>query len=79
MDASRLPSVLAVIVPDVVEIICQRQGLGEVDATRAFLASRTYAALENEKTKVWHFSPETLYLMFCGEQETGKVAFPQEV
>ena len=31
------------------------------------------------QTKAWHFSSETLYLMFAGEQETGYVSFPEEV
>lgn len=79
MNSKKLASLLAVIVPGVVELVCKRQGMSEVDAIRAFLASRTYAALENEKTKVWHFSPETLYLMFSAEQQTGMVVYPEEV
>lgn len=69
---------MTIIVPGVVQLIVERQGLDEADATRAFLGSRTYAALEDEATGVWHFSPETLFLMFSGEQETGRVAFPEE-
>ncbi len=78
MNADQHAALMAVIVPDVVRLICERQGLGEVDAVRMLLESRTYAALEDEETKVWHFSPETLYLMLTGEQETGYVTFPEE-
>ena len=78
MNAEKHAALMAIIVPGVISLICERQGLGEVDAMRAFVESRTYAALEDELTKVWHFSAETLYLMFAGEQETGYVTFPEE-
>ena len=79
MSPDKLAALMALIVPDVVQLICERQGLDETSAVRLFVESRTYAALEDERTKVWHFSPETLYLMFVGEQETGYVSFPEEV
>lgn len=78
MDADKHAALMTVIVPDVVRLICERQGADEVAALRMFLESRTYAALEDEGTKVWHFSPETLYLMLEGEQATGYVTFPEE-
>ena len=34
--------------------------------------------MAQEGIGVWHFSPETLYLMFSGELETGRVTFPEE-
>ena len=78
MGTKRHAALMTVIVPDVVQLIAERWGLGEIDATRLFLESRTYAALEDEATDVWHFSPETIYLMFASEQETGRVSFPEE-
>lgn len=79
MNADQHAALMTVIVPGVVSLICERQGVDEVAAVRMFLESRTYAALEDEETKVWHFSPETLYQMFVGEREAGYVAFPEEV
>ena len=79
MSPEQHAALMTVIVPDVVHLISERLGLGEVEATRAFVESRTYAALEDEQTKVWHFSAETLFLMFEGERENGYVTFPEEV
>ena len=79
MNADKHAALMAIIVPGVVNLICERQSMSELDAMRAFVESRTYAALEDESTKVWHFSAETLCLMFFGEQETGYVTFPEEV
>lgn len=78
MNPEKMAAIMAVIVPDVVSLICERQDEGELEALRAFIESRTYAVLEDEETKVWHFSAETLYAMFAGERETGYVAFPEE-
>ena len=79
MNADEHAALMTVIVPQVIQLICERQELDEVDATRAFVESRTYAALEDEATKAWHFSAETLHLMFADEQATGYVTFPEEV
>ena len=68
---------MTVIVPQVVHLIAERWGVDEVAATREFLTSRTYAVLEDEHTGVWHYSPETLFLMLEGERESGYVTFPE--
>lgn len=78
MNANQHAALMALIVPETVRLITERQGLDEIAALRAFVCSGTYAALEDEQTKVWHFSPETLYAMFAGEQATGRIAFPEE-
>lgn len=77
MKHNRHSALMTVIVPDVIHLIAERRHLDEVTATRAFLSSRTYAALEDEYTGVWHYSPETLYLMFAGELDSGYVTFPE--
>ena len=38
-----------------------------------------YALLEQEETKLWHFSPLTLFNMFDEEQKTGRFTLPEEV
>ena len=34
--------------------------------------------LSKEETKMWHYSPMTIYMMWKHEKETGKVVFPEE-
>ena len=36
------------------------------------------ALLEQEDTKLWHFSPLTLFNMFDEEKKTGNFTFPEE-
>lgn len=53
----------------------------EVDEFRAlklFYNFETYTLLGNEKTKVWHYSPKTIYLMWSSENKTGQILFPEE-
>ena len=50
----------------------------EVTASREFYRSQVYASLEQEETKLWHFSPLTLYNMFDEEQKNGSFTFPEE-
>lgn len=66
------------VVPATVALIVEKEGMDEVSAIRAFYGSKTYESLADEATKVWHFSPLTLYWMWKGEQETGQVLFPEE-
>lgn len=39
-------------------------GKSPLDALRAFYGSQTYAQLENEETKLWHYGPVALYEEF---------------
>ena len=50
--------------------------LSELEATEPFYSSQVYSLLEEEKTKLWHFSPLTLYNMY--EEKTEKITFLEE-
>lgn len=39
-------------------------------------ASKLYAALEQEDTKVWQYSTDMLYSLFEQEAQTGTITFP---
>ena len=43
-----------------------------------FYNSKTYEVLAREETKVWHYSPLTIYTMWKEEKETGEIIFPEE-
>ena len=52
--------------------------MNELDAVKAFYSSDTYALLGTEETKVWHYSPLTVYHIWKAECETGQVMLPEE-
>lgn len=56
----------------VVQLICENYSVDEVMASREFYESNVYSLLEQEKTKLWHFSPLTMFNMYDKEkrQET---------
>jgi hypothetical protein len=77
MESDQFDALLPVIVAALAVKIVERQQLTEENAIARLYASQIYAALENEKTKVWHYSVEKLYTLFEGEQNTGKLELPE--
>lgn len=68
----------AAIVPQVADLIIKEYSVTDVEATKMFYNSRTYELLSREETKVWHFSPLTLYNIWKTERETGEIVLPEE-
>lgn len=72
-------SILSVIlIPQIVDLIKEKEQMDDIVAINEFYHSKTYEFLANEKTKVWHYSPLTIYHMWKEEKETGEVIFPEE-
>ena len=78
MDQKKFEAILTLLVPQVIDLIVKNYGLDEISATKAFYESKLYSVLEEEDTKVWHFSPLTLFCLFDEEKRTGKITFPEE-
>ena len=78
MDQKTFEAILTLLVPQVIDLIVKNYGLDEISATKAFYESKLYSVLEEEDTKVWHFSPLTLFCLFDEETRTGKITFPEE-
>ena len=72
----KFEAVLSVMVTGLADKIRVESGLSEDDAIESLYASQLYAALENEKTKVWHYSVSLLYDIYKAEMATGKLEFP---
>lgn len=66
------------IIPQVMDLIISKEKKDEISAINAFYSSKTYELLSNEETKMWHYSPKTIHLMWKTEKETGEVLFPEE-
>ena len=78
MNDDQFSALLAAVIPSVVALVVSKEGVSEQDAAEAFFESETYARLSDERLKLWHFSPETLYAIFRGERTTGKLTIPEE-
>jgi len=72
-------SILSIaLIPQTVDLIVKNEGLDDISAMSEFYQSKTYEMLAKEETKMWHFSPMTVYSMWKHEKETGEVVFPEE-
>lgn len=78
MDKKKFDAVLILIVPQVISLISKNYGCDEITASKEFYESQTYRTLEQQETALWHFSALTLFNIFDGEKETGKLIFPEE-
>lgn len=77
MSTEKFEALLILIVPQVVALIVQNTDLNELAASQAFYESEVYALLEQEYTKLWQLSPQTLFHMYEEETATGKITFPE--
>ncbi len=72
-------SILSIaLIPQTVALIVERDGLDDISAVNEFYRSKVYELLSREETKMWHYSPLTVYMMYKHEKETGEVVFPEE-
>lgn len=78
MADKKFEAILTLLVPQIVNLICENYSLDEVAASREFYQSKVYSLLEQEETKLWHFSPLTLFNMFDEEKRTGDFQMPEE-
>ena len=79
MEQKKFEAVLKLLIPQVIHLITEKKNIDEVTASRDFYNSKVYELLENEETKLWHFSPLTLFNMYDDEIKTGVLNFPEEV
>ncbi len=79
MKDEKFGAVMGILVPQVIRLITENYAYDEMTAANEFYSSNLYALLEQEDTKLWHFSPLTLFNMFDEEKKTGSFTFPEEV
>ena len=77
MDQKKFEAMLILLIPEVICLIAEKHHCDEVTASRGFYASRLYEALEQEDTKLWHLSPQALFMMYDEEITTGRITFPE--
>ena len=79
MGEEKFGAVMGVLVEQIVHLITENYAYDEMIASNEFYNSKVYALLEQEDTKLWHFSPLTLFNMFDEEKKTGNFELPEEV
>ena len=78
MGEAKFGAVMGVLVEQIVHLITENYAYDEMIASNEFYNSKVYALLEQEDTKLWHFSPLTLFNMFDEEKKTGSFELPEE-
>lgn len=76
MEQNQFVAIMSYICADLVRMIAERQGISEQNALTKLYASKLYAMLEQEDTKVWQYSTHMLYALFDCEEKTGELVFP---
>lgn len=78
MSNNQFSALLAVITPEITALITKNSNITETQAISLFYRSKLYKELANESSKLWHYSPLTLYTMLQDELLTGSYDYPEE-
>ncbi len=78
MNENQFSAMLAIIVPPVIEQITKNSNIGEDKVISRFYRSKLYQELSEERSKLWHYGPMTLYTMYQDELLTGFYDYPEE-
>ena len=78
MNDDQFSAMLAMIVPLIIEQIVKNSNVDDEKVISSFYQSKLYQELSNEESKLWHYSPMTLYTMYQDELLTGSYDYPEE-
>ncbi len=78
MNEDQFSAMLAIIVPPIIEEIAKNSNVDVEQIIPKFYQSKLYQELSDEKSKLWHYSPLTLYTMYQDELLTGSYDYPEE-
>ena len=77
MNEEKFQALLPFIVTDLIQKIILQKKISQSEALSWLYGSQLYFYLDNERTKVWHYSTEKLYHLFEDELNTGKLKIPE--
>ena len=77
MEKAKFDALLPFIVAALLKKIIEPEKISEDEAFSRLYNSRLYSCLEDEETKVWHYSAEKLFRLFDEEISTGKLVLPE--
>jgi len=76
MNKEKLHALLPIFVSALIKKIIEEKNISQDEALSMFYNSNLYILLDDEQTKVWHYSTEKLYHLFEEEMNTGKFELP---
>lgn len=76
MEQEQFIAIMPYISSDLVGMIATKNDIAENEALTKLYASKLYAMLEQEETKLWQYSTDMLYSLFEQENQTGTIVFP---
>lgn len=76
MNKEQFEAMMPPIVENLVAMIADKQNISEDEAITKLYSSKLYAMLEQEDTKMWHYSTLMLYELLTEEETTGNIEFP---
>lgn len=76
MNAEKFSALMPIIIGDLAKKIVKEERISESEAIDKIYGSKLYALLEQEDTKLWHYSTAMLYSLLEEEIRTGKITFP---
>jgi len=77
MDKEKFGALLHIFISDLIQRIIEQKNMMQDDAISLFYNSKLYALLEDEKTKIWHYSTDKLFQLFEEEMTTGNFELPE--
>ena len=77
MDKNKFDALLPLIVASLMQKIIEYKKISQDEAFLKLYNSTLYFYLENEQTKVWHYSAEKLFRLFDEDLNTGKLELPE--
>lgn len=69
MEQEQFLATMPYISADLVNMIVEKQKISEKQAVKKLYDSKLYAILEDEETKVWHYSIDMLYSLLEQEEK----------
>lgn len=76
MSQEQFHAIMPVISADIVSMIAAKRSIPETEAIKLLYASKLYADLEQEDTKMWQYSTSMLYSLLEQEWSSGTVRYP---
>jgi hypothetical protein len=77
MTKSEFAPMLWLLVPRLTQVLREERGLTFAESIDIIYGSNLYRKLEDESTKLWHFSEYTLVDLLYAELEGRKVRYPE--
>lgn len=76
MGQEQFNAMIPVISADIAKMIAQKKNISEKEAIVLLYASKLYAVLEKENTKLWQYSTPMLYSLLEQEWDSGTIRYP---